>query len=170
MRTAAVMMAILGATATSAAAQSTDVRALTIATLSEVCLPFWAERDLEAGLADAQAQGWRRLDQRSHAEGEPPYAYHLGLEPGGNRLTIAAGARPTCTVFIPEGTVARMAEAAGPVLEAAGYERIGVRRADPNNPIAAWRNPAGEVALAGISDSAPRVAAVMLSTDEWSAE
>ena len=167
-RAAGILAVAITMATTTASAQSTYTRQLSIDTLTEVCLPFWAEQELEAGLVNARAQNWRRLDQRSRAEGEPPFAYHLALDPGGNRLTLEVGETPTCTLYIPEGTVERMAEAAGPVLEAAGYVRIGARRADPAKPIVAWRNAAGDVAAVSISDSEPRVAALMLSTDEWS--
>ena len=156
---------ILASAVQPAAAQSTDVRGLTRSVVEEVCLPFWSARDLEAAEAAAGALRFRRLDERTRDGEAAPFAVYMGTEPGGNRLTLALGDTPICSLSVPEATVATMAETARPLIEASGYTAAVMRRDDPSVPIHAWRRES-DVVIVSISDLNGE-ATILFGTDEW---
>lgn len=145
-------LAVMGA-AQSAVAQSTDVRSMTHGVVAEVCLPFWASQALDKASAEAGPLGFRVRDVEIREGETEPHALRLSAEPGGNRLILATGDSPLCSLTIPEGTVALMAEMTGPLVEAAGYTPVSIREVGTGPDVFAWRRDDDFVVVARDAES-----------------
>ncbi len=139
MRIWALVAVAVMAAAQPCLAQSTDVRSMTHGVVGEVCLPFWASQSLEKASAQAGPLGFRVRDVQAREGETEPHALRLSAEPGGNRLILATGDAPLCSLTIPEGTVALMAEMTGPLVEAAGYAPVSIREVGTVPDVFAWR-------------------------------